>query len=314
MENSRDSSVWRSLAVAFGDGLAFGVGMTLTQKAGRRGGLPQPETGTLPEHLEQLERRLAQAEKAPARLDPKVLETIVNALEARLRERDGQWADRLAGSAESITAAMRREGDEKIALVRQQNADLVTALRQDVVADLRALEGQAVSLQQEIADAIPRTVEDQVAARLESRAGEIEERLRAEIRQSAAQATILAVEALDSAIEPKLALLRGLLDERDHEIVELRQCLAASDRRSRDLLQALGEICHAAAERMGPPPSGDAADDAGQPAEPAPPATAPEAPPEDPPRFAVEPARLWRIPLVSSLLIAGGCLLCLHWL
>src|ERR1039458_4652385 len=27
MQNSRDSSVWRTLAVAFGDGLAFGVGV-----------------------------------------------------------------------------------------------------------------------------------------------------------------------------------------------------------------------------------------------------------------------------------------------
>ena len=33
MDKSRDSSVLRSLAVAFGDGLAFGVGMKLTQTA-----------------------------------------------------------------------------------------------------------------------------------------------------------------------------------------------------------------------------------------------------------------------------------------
>jgi len=31
MLNSRDSSIWRSLAVAFGDGVAFGVGVKLTQ-------------------------------------------------------------------------------------------------------------------------------------------------------------------------------------------------------------------------------------------------------------------------------------------
>jgi len=35
MQNSRDSSVWRTLAVAFGDGLAFGVGVTLTRSAAR---------------------------------------------------------------------------------------------------------------------------------------------------------------------------------------------------------------------------------------------------------------------------------------
>jgi hypothetical protein len=33
MQNSRDSSVWRTLAAAFGDGLAFGVGVALTRNA-----------------------------------------------------------------------------------------------------------------------------------------------------------------------------------------------------------------------------------------------------------------------------------------
>ena len=35
MQTSRDSSVWKSLAAAFGDGLAFGVGMKLSQNAAR---------------------------------------------------------------------------------------------------------------------------------------------------------------------------------------------------------------------------------------------------------------------------------------
>jgi hypothetical protein len=33
MQYSRDSSVWRTLAAAFGDGLAFGVGVALTRNA-----------------------------------------------------------------------------------------------------------------------------------------------------------------------------------------------------------------------------------------------------------------------------------------
>jgi hypothetical protein len=79
-------------------------------------------------------------------------------------------------------------------------------------------------------------------------------------------------------------------------------------------LRSFAEICHRAAEQMNPPPASDAAADAGQPAKPDPPAAAPETPAEDPPRFAVEPTRLWRIPLVSVLLIASGCLVCLRWL
>ena len=294
MESSRDSSIWRSLAVAFGDGLAFGVGMTLTQKAGRRDVPFQTVTRKPPERLAEFEQRLAQIEKTPARLDPKVLEAIVGAVESRLAERDAQWA-------------------EKLAAARRESADLVTALRKDVVEDLRALENQAVALQQEMAEAMPRAVEERVDASLNARTGEIEERLRQEVRESAAKAGALAVEALDSSLEPKLAGLRELLEQRDREIVELRQNLNASDLRVRDLLQSIGETCRAAAERMGPPPSAEGPESpvvlpAAEPA-----ATNPEAASEEPPRFAVEPARLWRIPLVSSLLIATGCLLSLHW-
>src|SRR5580704_16942056 len=41
MQSSSDSSIWRSLAVAFGDGLAFGVGVKLSQNAARQIGAPQ---------------------------------------------------------------------------------------------------------------------------------------------------------------------------------------------------------------------------------------------------------------------------------
>src|SRR5580704_9414428 len=113
MENSRDSSIWRSLAVAFGDGLAFGVGMKLTQNAGcgSTSVAPPAESGTIPdraaaERLERLEQRLERFERTPAAalaqgqgagaFDQKVLEAVVNALDARLNEHTGQVERRLA--------------------------------------------------------------------------------------------------------------------------------------------------------------------------------------------------------------------------
>ena len=56
MQNSRDSSVWGNLAAAFGDGLAFGVGVALTRTAAQRVAtrsatleLPPAAAGKLPD-------------------------------------------------------------------------------------------------------------------------------------------------------------------------------------------------------------------------------------------------------------------------
>src|ERR1039458_7515550 len=51
MQSSRDSSVWKSLAVAFGDGLAFGVGVKLSQGAARHPETkPRPDVGGQSSH------------------------------------------------------------------------------------------------------------------------------------------------------------------------------------------------------------------------------------------------------------------------
>jgi len=151
MDSSRDSSIWRSLAVAFGDGLAFGVGMKLTQNASRPTAGPEPEDSTLPGRLEEIERRLARVERTPAALpasgaapapvqaqiDQKVLEAVVNALEARLKEHAGHVERRLA------------ELEAKIAI------ELKALDRQD-----RAVEGRFEVLRQELAGELPKTVQD----------------------------------------------------------------------------------------------------------------------------------------------------------
>jgi hypothetical protein len=305
MEQSRDSSVWRSLAVAFGDGLAFGVGMTLTQKAGRRPAAPESVAAAPPPgRIEELERRVEQYENTPARLDPKALEAVVRAVEGQLRERDAQWAERLNGAIEAV----RHEAEEEITALRKNSLELAAALRRDVVEDLRTLEAQGVALHQEIADAVPRIVEEQLPARLEVRAKEMEACLREEMARAAA----LASEALDSVIDGKLGLLRGELKRKDREIAELRERLAAGGRVTRDLLAEIARICREATEQMEAPPQ----EYSGEVAPPEPPSEPPasESPSGLPPRFDVTPGRSWSLPLVSSLLVASGCLFWLHWL
>ncbi|HXS94873.1 MAG TPA: hypothetical protein VN736_09730 [Candidatus Limnocylindrales bacterium] len=109
MQPTRDSSVWRSLAVAFGDGVAFGVGMKLIQPPTRPAApaLAAMDVDAVAGRVEFLERRLAEIERTPAQppaigapapagtFDQKVLEAVVNALDARLHEHAGQVERRL---------------------------------------------------------------------------------------------------------------------------------------------------------------------------------------------------------------------------
>src|ERR1039458_6942379 len=99
MESSRDSSVWKSLAVAFGDGLAFGVGMKLSRSAASRPETdPQPELAPAAGRRERIEQRIARIEQTPAAppqvpvapFDRKVLEAVVNAVDKRLKDHPGQ--------------------------------------------------------------------------------------------------------------------------------------------------------------------------------------------------------------------------------
>lgn len=316
MDNSRDSSVWRSLAVALGDGLAFGVGMALSQKASRREAAPQPEIGAAGERLQELERRMSLLESAPVRLDPKVLETIVGVFEADLRERDEQWSRRLATAVESSAASFRQEHasaadshrlglaaalrdreeqwnrrlaaaiESAVSALRQEHTQTMTALRHDVVADLRTLESQGIAWQQELTETLPRMMDERIAGHLDAA-------------------------ALDAAIDRKLDAYRTELEGRDREIAELRDRLTASEQRTLDLLTAIGQACRETAERMNPAPA---------PCNPTPEARAesPVAenvqPNEGTPRFEVQSAPKWNLPMVSSLLVAlSGCFVCLHW-
>lgn len=150
MENSRDSSIWRSLAVAFGDGLAFGVGVKLTQSAARQAGAPlQPDIGPIAGRIHQIEQRIDRIERAPAAVsaapsgtapagfDQKVLEAVVHALDARLHEQAGQVESRLTEFEARIATELQslHQQDRAIASGVEQQVDSAI---EDRLALLRA--------------------------------------------------------------------------------------------------------------------------------------------------------------------------------
>ena len=205
MENDRDSSIWRSLAVAFGDGLAFGVGMKLTQNAARQPGAPHTGAPALADRFESLEQRMERLERTPIAAPgaapgpgavgfaPKVIEAVVQAVDERLSDQAKQVERRLAG-LEARIAEVRSQFDAEMAAVHDR------------------MEGGMRGF------------------------AESEEQLREEIRRVADSSSNFDAAAAEAVIETKLVPLRV-------EITEMRKRLADSDHSVLDLVLALGQMC-----------------------------------------------------------------------
>jgi hypothetical protein len=358
MQSSRDSSVWRSLAVAFGDGLAFGVGMKLTQPAGRTPiDAPQTDLSPLARRLEEMEQRIAEIENRPLALpapektvvppqsfDQKVLEAVVNALEARLREHASQVERQITELQAKITIelntldrqdrALAERAQASIEALQQQVGGELTAIRQSVETDRQNLQSQLGNLHHDVAevlseqldgirktaDADRQTVEERIGSLhhdiadvLSEQLESMQQQLRDEIRQSAGNVAAIAASAADAAADNRLAPLRAAVAAKDREIAELRARLEGSDRATLDLLQGVGEICRRAAERYTSPAAPAAPQVAEEPAAPAPAEPGSET---DVPGFAQgqQPGKLWRVPLVSSLVLTTGAMVVMHFL
>ena len=336
MDSSRDSSVWRSLAVAFGDGLAFGVGMKLTQNTAAKPGAP-PSQSDVAGRLTRMEQRLERIAAGAPNLDPGVLDALMHALEARLQENAGLVDRSLAELEVKLAVELKalRQQDQDLGAateghleeIRRAVAEQLQALRQQVDEDGKTLQNQLVALHREFAAAVADIVEEQVANQVEERLAEavsaqlgpIEERLREEIRQAAAA--------------------------KHREIADLRQRITENDRNVLDVLLTVGDQFRQAAGRLGGPPAPAEVAPAPAiepPAAPAP-STATEAPPEpestaepelppelppklppamdvrrdpDLPGFAQprKASAAWNIPLMTSFVLAAGGVFFLQYL
>jgi hypothetical protein len=324
MESSRDSSVWQTLAVTFGGGLALGaVGMKLTQNVRRPAETPQPgDDHPLANRLAEIEQRLARIEHAPAAsapLDHKVLEAIVGAVDGKLQEQSLKIESRVAAlegkmalkldALRAQDAAGAESAKARIQEVQSQFLEQMLVLRKAVVDELNHF-GEAVST----------LIADQVSAEVSARAGSLEQTIEGRIGTAAAT-------AVAASIEEHLAPLRAERAGKERELAEIQNRLRESEHNALEVILAIGQVCRQAAERISgpshpqpsaPPEAGDAPElPVPTPLAPAPPAVETN----DSTGIAVPaftekaaPGRLWRIPLVSSLLITMAGLLALHYL
>jgi hypothetical protein len=362
MQDRRGSPVWRSLAVAFGDGLAFGVGMKLTQNAVRRPAAPAhpaPVEGLM-ERLNAIEDRISQIERSPAAIpamppaaaapfDQKVLEAVVNALDARLKEQEGQVERRLTEleaklaielktlqqQDHSIASAMQgrieelqAQFDGQLNAIRQTENGIRGAVRKEISSLIdEAAARQTVAIEA-ISERAAGRFNAEVAAIRESEAAhraalreeltamyrefslEVENELEQRIARDLSGQMAQAAATQAAAIEQEL-------EGRDREIAALRQRVAAGERNVFEMIRAIGHLCqtvaasHAVGAAEPPVAAPSETVDSSEPASPPDAELAAEAPL---PGFAQArpPARLLTIPLVSSLALvvtAGAAIL-----
>jgi chromosome segregation ATPase len=280
MQSSRDSSLLRSLAVAFGDGVAFGVGVKLTQDGGKKAGLSTArDLAPLAGRVAEIEKRMERMEEASPQLpasasmnfDQHALNALVTSFEARLEEH--------AGHVERQIAELEIRIALELQSLRHQD--------QSLSSGMTALHDQLIALHREFAQAVGAIVEEQVANQVESGVEKL-------------QQTVAA------AVEEKLGALREQIDAKASEITTLQERLQDSDRNVLEVILGMGELCRQVGERLSQHPkkeSGDA-----------------DSPPEIPPSagvpgFAQHSGRsVLHIPLLSSLALTAVGLYLLYFL
>ena len=278
MESSRDSSVWRNLAVTFGGGLALGaVGMKLTQTALRPVDAPfRSEPDPLTDRLSSVEKRLERVEHvpAPARpapaqpvatpMDQKVLEAVIGAVDARLHEHAGQ-VDRRLADLEARMAVMQN--------VQQQDRQAAGQLREETVAVRTAILQDMRQIRESVARTVAghsatqtemqlvRQQQERIVDAAEHRFADMRHEyrqeiaaLRGEMEQSIEARFVTAAAASAAAkIEEGLVPLRAEIQQKELELGELRQRLADSEKSVLDVVLAIGDVCRQAADRITAP-------------------------------------------------------------
>ena len=188
MEKSSESSFLKSLALAFGDGLLFGVAMKLAQGPSKSREDEMTDLGPLAERLRKVEDHTETIDKNALvkfgeGLDGRVLEKVIVALEARLTEHVGQVDRRLAEidaqvaldlkAVDTHTSAQTSAVERAIQQIESQVRDYVTGAQQTNAEQISGVDQKLSALQEalpakfrEIIEAVRQSMEARVALEL----------------------------------------------------------------------------------------------------------------------------------------------------
>jgi hypothetical protein len=245
MEKSSHSSFLKSLALAFGDGLLFGVALKLAQGPSKSREDEMTDLGPLAERLRNVEEHTQTIDKDALvkfgeGLDGRVLEKVIVALEARLTEHVGQVDRRLAEidaqvaldlkAVDTHTAAQTDAVEKAIQQLEAQVRDYVAAAQQSSTAQIAEVDQKLSALHEglpakfrEIVEAVRQSMEARVALELTEMESRVASRNVAPERFQELQASLRgAVETLSGRLS---AEMRDLAEHQQSQTAPLQQAL-----------------------------------------------------------------------------------------
>src|SRR5205085_781631 len=161
MMHEGESSILKSLAVAFGDGLAFGVGVKIAQGARKR----TPDATAEPAVPAAVPIRAESAEP----IDLQVLSKVLAAIDTRLSKSEAQLAADLKG----FDARQTQQNSRSQAALEEIHASMMDRVS--------AVERSAQTVEARLAEAIRSAVESRIQQYVDAQVRKIEERLHHDI-------------------------------------------------------------------------------------------------------------------------------------
>jgi hypothetical protein len=245
MEKSSQSSFLKSLAVAFGDGLLFGVAMKLAQGSPKARENGMTDLGPLAERLRKVEDQTSTIDKNSLTkfgegLDGRVFDKVVVALEARLTEHVGHVDRRLAEidaqvaldlkAVDAHTAAQSSAVEKAIQQIEAQVRDYVEAAQQSSAEQISGVDRKLSALQEalpakfrEIVEAVRQSMDARVALEMTELENRVSSRGVAPEHLQELQSNLRGeVEALSGRLSTEM---RGLAEHQQNQTAPLQQAL-----------------------------------------------------------------------------------------
>jgi hypothetical protein len=231
MKHQGDSSIFKSLAVAFGDGLAFGVGVMIAQVSSRK-------------RAEAAPAELAAAPVAPPvppatveapaeSLDLQLLSKVLAAIDAKLVQHMGKVEQRVAQSEIQMGADLNAL-DNKQAQQSSRSQAALEEIHATLTERVKTAEREAKS------------VESRVQARVEV----IEQRLHRDIIEAGDRTAKLLVQTIETKMLARIETLERELRSHADTIRSLRAEADGSRQKLHETLEGIGRVCQEAVREL----------------------------------------------------------------
>jgi hypothetical protein len=222
MRHQGESSLLKSLAVAFGDGLAFGVGVKIAQTSARK-------------RAAAVEPPLPAERNEPAEpLDLQVLSKVLAAIDARLAQSEQQ----IAVDLKAVEARQVQQSSQSQAALEEIHCSMMERVA--------AVEHSAQTVEQRLAAAIQMAAEVRLREYIDERVRAVETRLHDDITAAGDRTAKLLVETIDTRLLGRIELLEGEVRRQAETIRTLRDTADGSQKKLHEVLEGIGRACQEA--------------------------------------------------------------------